>query len=302
MRIEIKVWEDTLFTETAKLLRQSMPGYPFPDFLFREKLTGDPDFRPGLVFASFEGNSLTGFIMGVVRKRESGPAAYVKLIGVRPGYERKGIGTMLLATLEEAIKKKGLRSIRVFESYPNYFMPGIDANFHGAIAFFESSGYVKFNETINMEVFLQPGKFPVEDDIKRLSEKGIFFRRAVLDDKSELLPWINARFPEWKGEVSEAFRNNPVTIFVARNNGRIIGFSAFEANNKGTGWFGPMGTDTTFRGLSIGRVLLRTCLNEMQKVGFAKAVIPWVGPAKFYEAAAGARIDKFFRRYEKNFN
>lgn len=300
--IIISPWDDGLFTETAKLLRQSMPGYPFPDFLFREKLTGDPDFHPGLVFTSFEEDILTGFIMGVVRKRDSGPAGYVKLIGVRPGYERKGIGSQLLGELENEMKRRGLRSLRLFESYPNYFMPGVDPAFAGAVSFFESAGYKKFNETSNLEVFLPAGGFAVEDDVKRLSLKGISIRKAQPGDRSKIMYWLAVNFPEWKGEVAEAFRNDPITLFIALHNDTVIGFAGYEANNRGTGWFGPMGTDIAFRGLSIGRVLLRLCLNSLQKDGFTKAVIPWVGPVKFYEQSAGARIDKHFWRYEKILN
>lgn len=301
MSTQIKNWDVSFFSEAAKLLRQSMPGYPLPDFLFREKLTGDPEFQPSLVFTAFNDEILTGFIMGVVRKRDSGPAGFIKMIGVRPGYERKGIGTLLLNALEGEIRKRGLKSIRVFESYPNYLIPGIDTKFQGAITFFESCGYQKINETSNMEVFLPAGGFPVEDDLKGLASKRIYFRRAVREDKSKLLYWLNVRFPEWKGEVSETFKNVPISLFLAHKNESIAGFAGYEANNKGTGWFGPMGTDMTFRGLSIGRVLLRLCLNSLQKDGYTKAVIPWVGPVKFYEEAAGARIDKHFWRYEKNF-
>lgn len=302
MNIKLVTWDENNFVEAARLLRQSMPGYPFPDFLFREKLTGDPEFDPNLIYTAFDGGTLTGFIMGVIRKRESGPSGYIKLIGVRPGLERRGIGTTLITVLETEFRKKGLSSVRVFESYPNYFMPGVDTNFPGAISFFEAHGYKKFNETSNMEVFLQPGGFPVEEDMKRLSERGVEIRRAGAEDKNKLTYWLNVTFPEWKGEVAEAFKNDPVSLYIALKEGRVIGFSGYEANNRGIGWFGPMGTDITFRGLSIGRVLLRLCLNNLQKDGFARAIIPWVGPVTFYKEHAGARIDKIFWRYEKKLN
>ena len=79
----------------------------------------------------------------------------------------------------------------------------------------------------------------------------------------------------------------------------MIGFAAHDANNVGTGWFGPMGTAPEFRGRRIGEVLLKRCLADTRAQGLTQATIPWVGPTEFYERTVRARITRRFVRLEK---
>jgi len=45
--------------------------------------------------------------------------------------------------VEQKFKKKRVKHIRFYESYPNYFMPGIDPLYTEATWFFERFGYKK---------------------------------------------------------------------------------------------------------------------------------------------------------------
>ena len=84
-----------------------------------------------------------------------------------------------------------------------------------------------------------------------------------------------------------------------RHKGTVIAFAAWEANNLGMGWFGPMGTAPEARGEGIGRLLLLRCLEDMRNAGRRCATIPWVGPVPFYEQTVGARVWRTYIRYEK---
>ena len=106
-------------------------------------------------------------------------------------------------------------------------------------------------------------------------------------------------FAAWSGEVISAFQNNPITLFIAEQDENLLAFSAHEGNNKGTGWFGPMGTDPALRGKGVGGILLKKCLKDMKEMGFVKATIPWVGPIPFYMHYADAKVERIFWRYEK---
>ena len=64
-----------------------------------------------------------------------------------------------------------------------------------------------------------------------------------------------------------AYRSDPVAIFIARKEGVIKAFAAYDGNNIGTGWFGPMGTDRVLRGKGVGSILLYLCLADMKKKG-----------------------------------
>ena len=79
----------------------------------------------------------------------------------------------------------------------------------------------------------------------------------------------------------------------------MIAFSAYETNNKGTGWFGPMGTTEKARGKGVGGILLKRCINDLKKSGFEKAIIPWVGPIPFYMHYINSPVKRIFWRYEK---
>jgi GNAT superfamily N-acetyltransferase len=115
--------------------------------------------------------------------------------------------------------------------------------------------------------------------------------RAQLSDRTEILDFIAEHFGAlWAYEASRAFANDPPTIFIARaETGRIAGFAAHEANNRGLAFFGPMGTDPATRGHGIGRALLLASLADLRARGASRAVISWAANLPFYERACGAR-------------
>ncbi len=299
--MEIKNFSEDILIEVAKLCRQSMELDIMPDFLLREKTFGEPDFDPGMTLAVYPDNSNipAGFIQGVIKDRHEEKIGYIKLFCVNPGFRRKGIASLLYENIETQMKKRGIKKIRVYESYPNYFMPGVDPFYTEAICFFERNGFKKFSDTSNLTADLFETDFDTHEDEKKLEPENIFCRRAETKDKVKINEWIKKNFNAWLGEVSESFNNNPVSLFIAEKNGEIGAFSAFEVNNKGTGWFGPMGTDDSLRGKGIGGILFKKCLADMKDIGYSKAIIPWVGPIPFYMKYANARVSRLFWRYEK---
>jgi mycothiol synthase len=60
-----------------------------------------------------------------------------------------------------------------------------------------------------------------------------------------------------------------------------------------------MGTLPVLRGKGIGSILLRLCLRDLGRQGFRTAIIPWVGPTRFYARFCGARLDRCFWAYQK---
>jgi GNAT superfamily N-acetyltransferase len=105
-------------------------------------------------------------------------------------------------------------------------------------------------------------------------------------------------------EVQQAFCNQPISVHIAfregtPHNGHVVGFAAYDANNRGTGWFGPMGTEPEYRGQGLGRVLLLRCLGDLHAQGRSWSTIPWVGPVGFYQQHAAAELDRTFVRLEK---
>jgi len=297
----IKNFSQEYLKPVAKLCRQNMHRDIMPDFLLQEKTFGDPDYDPELTLVGLieNGELPIAFIQGVVRKRADGKVGYIKLLCVDSNERRKGHARMIYENVEQKMKKQGVKQIRVYESFPNYFMPGIDPFYTEAVCFFERLGYQKIGDTSNLVADLSLQNFDTETEEKVLLKEKIIFRRAEMSDKENIIKWLQEKFAAWIGEVSETFTNNPVTLFICELDGKLMAFSAHEGNNKGTGWFGPMGTDTELRGKGIGGILLKKCLKDMKEMGYVKAIIPWVGPIPFYMHYAESKVERVFWRYEK---
>jgi ribosomal protein S18 acetylase RimI-like enzyme len=297
----IKKFSEQLLPAAAKLCRLNMEFDIMPDFLLREKTFGDKDYDPSLTLVAYNANneSPVGFIQAVIKQREEEKPGYIKLLCVDAAFRRKGLGTLLHKEVLEKLKSSGVKIIRVYESFPNYFMPGIDKNYSAALSFFENAGYKKFSETANLSADLSVQYFDTQNKEATLKTKGISFRRATENDKEEIAQFIHKNFRAWLEEVFETLKNNPVTLFIAEKNEKIIAFCAHEGNNKGTGWFGPMGTKENFRGIGLGAVLLKKSLFDLKNMGYQKAIIPWVGPVQFYMQNCNCKVERIFFRYEK---
>jgi GNAT superfamily N-acetyltransferase len=128
---------------------------------------------------------------------------------------------------------------------------------------------------------------------------GLEIRRAAPSDDQLIAAFLAVHWPTWQTEVSVAMACQPATLFLALEEGGLLGFSAYECNNVGTSWFGPMGTAPEARGRGIGRLLLAHCLRSMAELGFTQATIPWVAPTEFYAQAVGAEISRKFVRVRK---
>src|SRR5690606_28526982 len=196
------------------------------------------------------------------------------------------------------LASRGATSIRVGESFPNYLTPGVDVRYTAALGFFAARGYAPFAEAVNLEVDLD--QWHSNRTSTRSLPAGIEIRCATRVDTPAIAELISTHWPPWWGEVSQALTNEPATLFLAWQGETLLGFAAHDANNRSTGWFGPMGTVPEARGQGIGAALLYAALNEMHTCGHRRATIPWVGPIEFYERHAGAKLTRTFQRFQKS--
>ncbi len=297
MRIE--KFETSDFEKVTALIKKEWNRDIVNERLMREKIFEEKDFNPEMTLVVKEKDEIVGFIMGIIRQRDEGKIGYIKLIAVDEKYKRQKLGSGLLKEVEAEMQKEGAVKIRLFESYPNYFTPGVDPFYTEAVCFFERNGYQKFNDCSNLLCDLEHQSFDTREEEIALFEKGIKCSRASIEDFEKLIKWTEVNFKAWIAEVSSAFENEPPSIHIAEKDGEIIGFSAYETNNKGTAWFGPMGTTVKARGLGIGGVLLKRCMSDMKQMGFKTSIIPWVGPIPFYMHYVNSPVYRVFWRYEK---
>src|SRR4051812_961463 len=91
--------------------------------------------------------------------------------------------------------------------------------------------------------------------VEPLSDEGITIRRAQPFEITPVHRFIEKNFSvAWADEVSVGFAQQPVTVFIATRDARVIGFAGYECTRKA--FFGPTGVLESERRHGIGKALL----------------------------------------------
>jgi len=117
--------------------------------------------------------------------------------------------------------------------------------------------------------------------------QGITIRRAQPFELTPVRQFIEQHFSiGWADEATVGFSNKPVSVFLATQEGKILGFAAYETTRRG--FFGPTGVAESQRGKGLGAALLIASLQGLRDMGYAYAIIGGAGPTDFYTKAVGA--------------
>jgi len=267
--------------------------------VFRHKTLEDPDFDPELAVLAVEDGQPRGFMMGVCRAAEQEVGAGIKVFGVREDYRGRGIASAMLARIEHAAADRGAEKLNVGFTRPNYLTPGLDPRYTPAAAFLLRRGFARRGETFNMDVDLLSSDWSTSDLERRLEQEGVTCRRLEPHERERLREWMAADgFSEgWRYQVMHAAQQDPVAVFIAEKDGAIVAFACYDGVRPG--WFGPMGTTQSMRGIGIGTVTFLRCLQSMKAVGYQICEICAVGPLYFYSKTANARVSRIFWGFEK---
>ena len=296
--ITYRHYQENDFFTVVELLNLSHSRDNFSEKLLHEKLNDCQEDASELLCA-FSDAVLCGFIMTVIRQLPTGTTAFIKLIGVLPDFQHRGIGKQLLNFAEQFAVENNSKTIRFYDVPKNYFMPGIDPFYTKAVVCAERNGFIRNGDTSNLESDLSQN-WNTEKEEAELEKSDCICKRASNEDYSELLAWILREFPLWDFELVQALNQVPCAVHLAYFQNELIAFAAHSSNNSSLAWFGPMGTSPKSRGKGVGAVLLKRCLQDLKNKGFKKAIIPWVGPIPFYFKFANAQVSRVFWRYEKN--
>lgn len=299
MDYSISLYQSAELKDLCEFLNRCWEFDSITPELLDEKLTGDPVWQEDLALMVRTENRIIGFMQGVIRDIRGIRYGYIKLMGIDPTFRRKGIATYLYKELEKKFVNQSVDVVRIYDVPLNYWMPGIDPRYTPALCWAMRNGFKRFGDTSNLKVNLSSNWDTSKEEIK-LAENDIEIRRALPDEKQAVLDFIQDEWALWGNEIEMAFKDDPPSIHIALIESEIKAFSAHNGNNKGTGWFGPMGTHIELRGKGIGAILLKKCLNDIKFMGLSYAVIPWVGPIDFYAWHADAQVDRVFWRFEKH--
>ncbi len=299
MEYRIRTYQPDDLLRLVEFLNYNLDYDRLNENLLSEKLEGDPNWMPGKALVCHDGEKILGFIQGVIRDINGTRFGYIKLMAVDKNHRRQGIAKSLYEKLEIDFLQDNVNVIRIYDVPMNYFMPGIDPRYTEAVCFAIRMGFKRFDDASNMIVNLDDSDWDTAKEEKALLNNGIEIKRAKVQEKQNVIDFVKDGWALWIHEIKTAFKDDPPSIHVAYLQGKIKAFSAHNANNKGTGWFGPIGTHPDLRGKGIGSILLFRCLRDIKLMGRKRAIIPWVDHIDFYAHYANARVDRVFWRYEK---
>jgi GNAT superfamily N-acetyltransferase len=190
---------------------------------------------------------------------------FLRILAVEPAKRRRGIGSSLLRDAE------GLGASVVAAEPGNYFTPGVFDEDSTTIGFLHRRGYAETASTHNLEADLSAAQAAVGP------------LRTTPEVMGGVLGFIEREFGRiWRFEASRG------TLLHVVVDGEIAGFSAYEANNRGLGSFGPTGVARSMRNRGLGRQLLHASLAGLRGLGYARVIIPWTDALDFYRKSCGA--------------
>jgi len=238
---------------------------------------------PGVVLASPDGD---GVVAAVRRPLGATSLVFVKLVAVRPGAQRAGLGRRLLAAVEAWAFDGGAAGVHLAGSAPAYLWPGVDASWVGMLCLAEAAGYEPVGAELNMGL---PTTY--RSDLPA----GVEVRRVLEDaDVAAVVGLVAGEWPHWLPELDRAIEQGG--CLAAWRGGEVVAFGCHSVNRAG--WIGPMGTVPAAGRGGIGHALLGLLCRDLMIAGHERAEIAWVGPVRFY-AKAGAEVSRVFRTYRK---
>jgi len=280
-----------------------------------EKLFGGNGRRSGQALGAF---TSAGELVGVL----ACAGRFIKLLAVRPDAQRRGIGTALLAAARARIHAGAAGSppprLRIGDHPGNYLSPGVDERYQAAHAFFRARGLAEVGRCLNLRAAVRNNPLCTPERAHRLraaaAAHGYTVRRAGAEDVAGLLAMIESQFsPVWAHEVARALGpelggaaaahtprlpEDAAVHLALLPSGAPVAFAAHDGNNRGLGWFGPMGTLPAHRGRGLGEALVLACLADVGERPDG-GVIAWVGPEAFYARTCGTVPDRRFVVYEE---
>ena len=133
-------------------------------------------------------------------------------------------------------------------------------------------------------------KLPALDPyLNELQTSGILIRRAQPFELTAVRLFIQQNFSAtWADEASIGFANKPVSVHIATQQRKIVGFAVHECTRRG--FFGPMAVIPEMQSKGVGRALLLASLWGLREVGYVYGVIGGVGPIEFYQKAVNAMV------------
>lgn len=303
----LRPYKSSDISDIVSLLNRCLHADPLTSDIFQQKVLLDINFDPNLALVAQVDSLIVGFALSMTRKFPLENAApdfdrgWITLIAVDEHFRRNGIGTELVARLEELFISQHRRLVYISSYAPNYFIPGIDVNaYPDAMEFFREMKYVEVSKPLSMDANLVALQVPNWVSVKEhdIADSGVSVETFRPELILPLLDFLKAEFPgDWQRFARDTmvrittgeYRSD--NIWIAHERGRVIGY----CQHDNTGRFGPFGVSSAERGRGIGAVLLFKCLSCMRAKGFHNAWFLWTSDevARLYSQAGFVQSRRF---------
>jgi beta-N-acetylhexosaminidase len=237
---------------------------------------------------------------GLVAEAEPGPVGFVAvdmaggipLILVAPAYQRRGIGTALLAAALACLRAGGATGVTAGSGGRFYIWPGVPRDLPGAVRFFTSHGWQHSNDTLDLLTDLRPYR-PPPGAYENAATKGITITPPGSADLAGVLAFEAATFPSWSRWFAVS---GPQDVLVARDGvGHIAGTLLLHGPGADTvfapilgpaaGTIGCVGVAAPRQGEGIGTTLVARASEILRDAGTRNCHIGWTTRESFYRRA-----------------
>ena len=123
--------------------------------------------------------------------------------------------------------------------------------------------------------------------LETMRDNGVIIRRAQPWEISAVREFVVKEFTVgWADEISVGYCRQPVSVFIAIREGKVIGFAGYECTRRS--YFGPTGVAANERKKGIGKALLLAALHGLRDMGYVYGIIGSAEVPDFYAGAVSA--------------
>jgi len=273
--MEFKSFDKKYLADIVSLWNRSVvPASIFKPFTvnsFTEKFINNHFFENEGFKILFVDNKLIGFGHAIVNNTETSPG-FITCIAVDKDYQRQGYGTKILKELENYLKNKGKKVIRLYFGSPinlEWIVPNTKCDHPGApaVAFNSAFYFLLMNNGYNpngeldgycldITTYELPQK--VLDSKARNAQLG--YNITIYDPNkhhgfAELFDAL--KNPGWYEAVKNNLRlEKPHPMLIVEKEGRILGWTGpMYPQESGRGYFAGIGVHPEVQGHGLGKAL-----------------------------------------------
>ncbi|MCI1859196.1 MAG: GNAT family N-acetyltransferase [Sporolactobacillus sp.] len=233
---------------------------------------------------------------------------WIQTLLVRRDCRRRGIGSRLLTSAEQALATRGATKILLGKDVRHYF-PGIPQQYAETRQWFAQKGYrfagIEYDLLTETAVRAMPKV-----------AGGSFLLAAHGDNRRQLLDFLHRCFPgRWEYEAMNYYTagGSGREFVILKKAGKIVGFCRINDRQSpqigpnvywaplfpdGLGGIGPLGLDRAERGKGSGLALVRAGIAYLNRRGYTCVAIDWTQLVDFYQKV-GAHPWKAYATYSK---